>query len=174
MGLKRPIATSKILVSACLLGEQTRYDGGHVRKENPILESWKREDRIISFCPEVEGGCPIPRPAAEIIDGEGDSVIDGESKVVNVNGQDVTQEYMLGARKALQVAQKNGITIALLKARSPSCGSRSIYNGTFSNTLKPGKGVTTALLVRNGIRVFTEDEIEEAQEYLRGIDLSKS
>ena len=83
MGLKRPIATSKILVSACLLGEQTRYDGGHVRKENPILESWKREDRIISFCPEVEGGCPIPRPAAEIIDGEGDFVIDGEGKVVN-------------------------------------------------------------------------------------------
>jgi len=157
---------SKILVSACLLGEQTRYDGGHVRKDHPILESWKREGRIISFCPEVEGGCPIPRPPAEIINGDGYCVIDGEGKVVNVNGQDVTQEFMLGAQKALQVAQTNGITVALFTARSPSCGCKSIYNGTFSNTLKPGKGVTTALFIRNGIRVFNEDEIEKAEELL--------
>jgi uncharacterized protein YbbK (DUF523 family) len=79
---------------------------------------------------------------------------------------------MLGAHKALRIVQKNGITVALLKARSPSCASKTTYNGTFSNTLKPGKGVTAALLERNGIRVFNEEEIEEAEEYLRGINSS--
>jgi len=170
MGLHESVTRSKILVSACLLGEDTRYDGGHTRVDNPILENWKREERIISFCPEVEGGCLIPRPTAEINDGDGDFVIDGETKVVNINGQDVTEEYLLGARKALRIVQKNAITVALLEARSPSCGSKFIYDGTFSNTLKPGRGITTALLERNGIRVFNEDEMDEAEEYLRGIE----
>ena len=166
------MALEKILVSACLVGERTRYDGGHVRLDNPILESWKRAGRILSFCPEVEGGCPVLRSPAEIIDRNGDSVIDGEGRVANENAQDVTLQYLLGAQEALRIARENGITVALLKARSPSCGSRSIYDGTFSNTLKPGKGVTAALLLRNGIRVYNEDEIEGAEEYLRRIELS--
>ena len=158
---------AKILVSSCLLGEKTRYDGGHSRMDSPILEQWEREGRIISFCPEVEGGCPIPRIPCEIIDGDGDMVIDGEARVLNVRNQDFTAKYIRGAEKALRVAQKNGVSVALLKARSPSCGSKQIYDGTFLNSLKPGKGVTTALLERNGIRVLNEDEIEEAEDYLR-------
>lgn len=161
---------AKILVSACLLGKKTRYDGDHNRLDNPILNTWKQEDRIISVCPEIEGGCPIPRALAECIDGDGTSVVAGKTKVVNIEGQDVTKEFLLGAQKALQIVQQNDISVALLKARSPSCGSNFVYNGTFSNTLKPGKGVTTALLKLNGIRVFNEDEIEEADEYLRGFD----
>jgi uncharacterized protein YbbK (DUF523 family) len=167
MSLVDPVQKPKILVSACLLGENTRYDGGHNRIDSSILAIWQVESRILSFCPEVEGGCPIPRPNAEISGGDGDSVIDGTSKVVNENGHDVTREYMLGAEEALRIAQSNAITIALLKARSPSCGSKRIYDGTFSNSLKRGKGVTTALLERNGIRVFNEDQIEEAERYLR-------
>ena len=157
---------AKILVSSCLLGEKTRYDGGHNLLDNPILEKWEREGRIISFCPEVEGGCPIPRPPGEIMGGDGDTVIDGQARVLNVKDQDVTAEYIQGAQKALQTAQKNGISVALLKARSPSCGNKRIYDGTFSNSLKPGNGVTTALLERNGICVFNEDEIKEAEDYL--------
>jgi uncharacterized protein YbbK (DUF523 family) len=158
--------TAFILVSACLLGEPTRFDQGSVKCDHFILDEWLQEGKIISFCPEVEGGCPTPRPPAEIMSGDGDSVVDGEVKVINVNGQDVTKKFMLGAQKALQLAQRKGVNIALLKARSPSCGNHFIYDGTFSNTLKKGKGVTAALLEREGIRVFNEEEIEEAEELL--------
>lgn len=164
--------TTFILVSACLVGEPTQYDGGDMRCDHPKLEQWLREGRIISICPEAEGGCPTPRPPAEIMDGDGESVVEGEAKVFSVNGQDVTKQYMLGAQKALQLAQRNGVSVAILKARSPSCGNRFIYDGTFSNTLKAGKGVTAALLEREGIRVFNEEEIEEAEEYLCRFDSS--
>jgi uncharacterized protein YbbK (DUF523 family) len=157
-----------------LLGEKTRYDGGHVLHTHPNLDRWKSEGRIISFCPEVEGGFPIPRPQAEIIGGIGDAVIDGEAKVINEIGHDVTNGFMQGAQKALQIAQKNDIKVAVLKARSPSCGSKAIYNGTFTSTLIPGTGVTAALLIRNGILVFNEDEITEADKFLGRCNLSNA
>jgi uncharacterized protein YbbK (DUF523 family) len=134
------------------------------------MEIWEKEGRIIAICPEVEGGLPIPRPSAEVIDADGDSVIDGKGKVVDVLGRDITEEFILGAEKALQMTRNNNIKAAILKARSPSCGNRTILDGTFSNTLKQGKGVTAALLTRNGIRVFNEDELEAAKEYLRRAD----
>ena len=137
-----------------------------MRCDHPKLEQWLREGRIISICPEAEGGCPTPRPPAEIVDGDGESVVDGEAKVLTVNGQDVTNQYLLGAQKTLQIAKRNEVNVAILKARSPSCGNYSIYDGTFSNTLKAGKGVTAALLGREGIRVFNEEEFEEADSYL--------
>jgi uncharacterized protein YbbK (DUF523 family) len=170
MSNRKSNVASKILMSACLLGENTRYDGGHNRVDTPIIESWKSEGRILSICPEIEGGLPIPHPPAEVINADGDTIIDGKGKVVDVNGKDVTEEFMLGAQKALQLARDNNIELALLKARSPSCGIRTIYDGTFSNTLKPGKGVTAALLTRNGIHVFNEDEIEAAEDYLKTIE----
>lgn len=162
----------KIMVSACLLGEPTRYDGGSMKVHHPVLEQWIQQGMIISFCPEVEGGLITPRPPAEIINGDGTHVLDGDVKVLDISGQDVTQPYKLGAQKALQVAQKNGVGLAILKAQSPSCGSQMIYDGTFSMTLKPGKGVTAALLERNGIRVFNEDEIDAAADYLTNLTLS--
>ncbi|OGO16932.1 MAG: hypothetical protein A2Z14_06065 [Chloroflexi bacterium RBG_16_48_8] len=159
-----------ILVSACLLGESTRYDRGHMRCDHPKLEQWLQENRLISFCPEVEGGLPTPRPPAEIISGDGLQVLDAEAKVLDVEGREVTEQYRCGAQKALQVAQENNMRIAILKARSPSCGSKFIYDGTFSITLKPGKGVTAALLEREGIRVFNEEEIEQAAKFLQAIE----
>jgi uncharacterized protein YbbK (DUF523 family) len=167
MDMKKTFPGKTVLVSACLLGEKTRFDGNHNRVDNPILVRWLEEGRIFSCCPEVAGGCPIPRPPAEIIGGDGDSVIHGESAVVDINGNDFTRAYMRGAEEALRIAVANKIAIALLKARSPSCSNNMIYDGTFSNTLKPGKGVTAALLTRNGIQVFNEDEIEEADAFLR-------
>jgi uncharacterized protein YbbK (DUF523 family) len=159
-----------ILISACLLGEPTRYDGGHMRCDHPKLGQWLREGRVITVCPEVEGGLTTPRPPAEIIGGDGNHVLDDEAKVLTIHGIDVTESYKLGAHKALQVAEENGVKLAILKANSPSCGNTLIYDGTFSTTLKPGKGVTAALLERNEIRVFNEDEIEEADSYLSKID----
>jgi uncharacterized protein YbbK (DUF523 family) len=162
----------KIMVSACLLGEPARYDGGNMKVHHPVLEGWIQQGLIISFCPEVEGGLTTPRPPAEIINGDGTKVLDGDAKVLDINGLDVTQLYKLGAQKALRAAQKNDVRLAILKAQSPSCGNRIIYDGTFSMALKPGKGVTVALLERNGIRVFNEDEIDAAADYLTHLNLS--
>jgi uncharacterized protein YbbK (DUF523 family) len=159
-----------ILVSACLLGEPTRYDGGHMKCDHPKLEQWLQEGRIIAVCPEVEGGLTTPRPPAEIIGGDGVNVLDGEAEVFDINAHDVTEPYKLGAHKALRGVEENGVKLAILKANSPSCGNKFIYDGTFSIALKPGKGVTAALLERNGIHVFNEEEIEEAESYLSRID----
>lgn len=169
MKQKNQIQITPILVSACLFGEPTRYDGGHMRCDHPKLEQWLQEGGIIAFCPEVEGGLPTPRPPAEIIGGDGANVLDDQAKVLDINGHDVTEPYILGAQKTLKVAQAYGVRLAILKEMSPSCGSRVIYDGTFSITLKPGKGVTAVLLERNGIRVFNEEKIEEAAEYLSSI-----
>jgi uncharacterized protein YbbK (DUF523 family) len=141
-----------------------------MKVDHPKVELWLQEGRMIAFCPEVEGGLPTPRPPAEIMDGDGVNVLNGTIEVLNINGVDVTKSYLLGAQKALQVAQANGVKLAILKARSPSCGKAMIYDGSFSNTLKSGKGVTAALLEQNGIRVFNEEEIEKADSYLSGLN----
>ena len=158
--------TIPILISACLLGEPTRYDGGHLKCDHPKLGRWLQEGRIVAICPEVEGGLTTPRPPAEIIGGDGANVLDDDAKVLDIDGHDVTEPYKLGAHKTLQVAEENGVKLAILKANSPSCGNKFIYDGTFSIALMPGRGVTAALLERNGIRVFNEEEIEEAAEHL--------
>jgi uncharacterized protein YbbK (DUF523 family) len=167
MRVRKPNSIFQILVSACLLGEPTRYDGGHTKCDHPKLEEWLREGRILSICPEVEGGLPTPRTPAEIIGGDGEQVLDELSGVLDVNGQDVTGQYILGAQKMLQIAQAHGVRVAILKARSPSCGSKFIYDGSFSVKIKPGKGVSAALLEREGIRVFNEEEIEDVEKFLQ-------
>lgn len=152
----------KILISACLLGDRVRYNGSDVSYESDLLDQWKAEGRIVPFCPEVAGGFPTPRPAAEIIGRDGLAVIDGSGRVFDTAGQDVTGLFIDGASKALEVARKNGVKLAVLKEESPSCGSTYIYNGDFSGVHKNGQGVATALLERNGVRVFSEKEIEAA------------
>ena len=156
----------KVLVSACLVGERVRYDGAKVACDSEILKSWKHNGMIVPFCPEVAGNLPVPRPAAEIINGTGADVLEKNTAVFNINGQDVTESFIRGAEKALTVARKMKITIALLKDGSPSCGKTSIYDGSFSGSKRSGKGVTTALLEKNGIRVFSENEIQKAAAYL--------
>ena len=145
----------KLLISACLYGEKCRYDA----KDNllPCLDLLKERFILIPVCPEVTGGLETPRKPSEITGG----------KVVMNDGRDVTREYEKGALAALEAALKNGCRIALMKAKSPSCGSGRIYDGTFSKVLTDGDGITSALLKKNGIKVFDETQIFELLEYIK-------
>ncbi|NIM92810.1 MAG: DUF523 domain-containing protein [Anaerolineales bacterium] len=159
-----------ILISACLLGERVRYDGEYILKDQPQLTQWQNEGRVISICPEVAGGLPIPRPPAEITTGEGATVLDGQAKVMDIHGEDKTEAFISGAQAALNAAIEGNAQVVILKENSPSCGSTNTYDGTFSGTLVRGRGVTAALLEREGIRVFNEHQIQEAAEYLNSMD----
>ena len=152
----------RVLVSACLMGERVRYDGKKLHYNSSILKKWKDEGCVVPFCPEVAGNLPVPRPPAEIIKGTGADVIEENTGVFNINGQDVTESFIRGAEKALAVARKMQITIAVLKDLSPSCAKTCIYDGSFSKVRRPGNGVTSALLEKNGISVFSENEIKKA------------
>lgn len=138
-----------ILVSACLLGCACRYDGRD--NFNQEINALREKYNVIIVCPEVDGGLPVPRIPCEII---------GE-KVINKEGEDKTANFSRGAKVALKQAQKHGATIAILKAKSPSCGSGKIYDGSFSGTLIDGDGYTTRLLKQNGIRVYNETNFQE-------------
>ncbi len=143
------------LVSACLLGMPTAYDG-QGRPVERLIERAARGE-VVPICPEMAGGLPVPRPPAEIVGGSGEDVLDGQARVVTIDGQDVTEAYLRGAEAALAVARRLGIRKAILKAHSPSCGCRLIYDGTHSGRLIPGQGVTAALLRREGIEVVSEE-----------------
>lgn len=143
------------LISACLLGCECRYDGGHNRVGK--IEEWLRKGEAIPVCPEQLGGLPTPRCPAEIVGGDGFDVLDGRARVVDKEGNDVTEAFIHGAKQALHMAQTAGVRTAILKERSPSCGSSTIYNGTFSKEKRPGMGVTAALLSRHGISVSSEE-----------------
>lgn len=158
----------RVLVSACLLGQPVRYDGrdsGHP----DLLQRWQAEGRVVPLCPEVAGGLPTTRPPAEIPGGQGAAVLDGQAQVVTVTGLDVSEAFLAGARQALALVREHGIRVAVLKAGSPSCGNRLTYDGTFSGVKVPGEGVTTALLRREGVLVFSELELEDAQRALEGM-----
>ncbi|MFQ2368855.1 2-thiouracil desulfurase family protein [Aeromonas enteropelogenes] len=141
----------KVLVSACLLGQPVRYDGQSKGIVSDWLAELGAEGRVLAFCPEVAGGLPTPRPPAER---------QGEF-VVTESGLDVTAEFARGAALALATCQQQGIRFALLKEGSPSCGSGRIYNGHFEGQSVAGEGMTTALLRRHGIVVFSEDQLPE-------------
>ena len=137
-----------ILVSACLLGVACRYDGK--RKPNEAVIALKEKYNLIPVCPEIMGGLPTPRLPSEIR---------GET-VIMENGEDVTDKYSKGAEETLRLARLFGCGKAMLKEKSPSCGSGRIYDGTFSKTLTEGNGVTAGMLLANGIRVAGETEID--------------
>jgi uncharacterized protein YbbK (DUF523 family) len=147
----------RILVSACLLGQPVRYDGTGKRSDDALFELWRSQGRLVPICPEVGGGLPVPRPAAEICGGFGEDVLDGRASVLTRDGTDVTQHFVAGAWQALERARSHGIRLAILKEGSPSCGSLHVFDGTFGDRKVPGEGVTTALLERHGIDVFAED-----------------
>ncbi len=144
-----------ILISACLVGEPCRYDGKK-KPVHPVVQSWEEQGRLIKICPETDGGLPTPRPPCEIIQGNGYHVIKGQSFVCTRQGKNCTDSFMKGAFHALDCARRHKITLALLKEKSPSCGSCYIYDGTFSKRLIFGAGVTSALLRSNGIMVCSE------------------
>lgn len=137
----------KILVSACLAGVNCKYNGKNNENEK-IIQLIKNKD-VILVCPEQLGGLKTPRTPAEI----------KNNKVINKDNIDVTKEYQKGAKEVLALAQKFNIKTAILKSKSPSCGKGKIYDGTFSNNLIEGNGITTELLEKNGIKVISSDDI---------------
>ena len=155
----------KVLVSRCLLGHRVRYDGG---ASGPFdqLQQWLDEGRVVPLCPEVAGGLPTPRAAAEIPGGQGADVLEGRAPVITTEGEDVSAQFLSGAHQALVLVQAHDIRIAVLKANSPSCGNLLTYDGTFSGVKVSGEGVTAALLRRHGVLVFSELELAEAAQAL--------
>ena len=140
-----------LLVSACLLGCDCKYSGGNNALPDETLAALRREYRLIPVCPEVAGGLPTPRIPAERREG----------RVVTRDGRDVSAQFAKGAQVALALAQKYGCERALLKERSPSCGSRAVYDGSFSGTLVPGMGFTAETLQNAGVEVMSEEQIKE-------------
>jgi len=142
----------KILISACFLGDKVRYDAKKKTLNHPIIQKWQAENRLVSVCPEVAGGLPVPRAAAEI------SILNG--KVQTSQKIDVSLFFQNGADIALKICKKHKIHHALLKESSPSCGSNNVYDGTFSGKKISGEGKTTELLRQHGIEVYSELTIE--------------
>ena len=138
----------KILVSACLLGENCKYSGGN--NYNQAVCDFARGHQVVLVCPEVLGGLPTPRCPAEIVQGV----------VTNKEGINVDREFRAGAAKALAIAKENGVELAILQSRSPSCGVKEIYDGTFSGCLINGNGITSDLLIKNGVKVINESELD--------------
>ncbi|TDD28872.1 DUF523 domain-containing protein [Actinomadura sp. KC06] len=160
----------RILVSSCLMGRPVRYDGAAKPVGDDLFERWRAEGRLVPFCPEVSGGLAVPRPPAEIVGGDGHAVLDGTAQVRTDTGEDVTAEFLHGARQALDTARRSGARIALLKEGSPSCGSHQIYDGTFTGNRLPGDGVTTALLEREGIQVFSDTDLDALHALLQTLE----
>ena len=148
----------RVVVSACLAGVACTHEA------EPKTRDWAvklvAEGRAVLVCPEVAGGLPIPRPAAEIVEGSGEDVVAGRARVISEDGDDVTQQYMAGARKAADAARAANAKLAVLKARSPSCGCGKIYDGTFRGELRAGDGVTAAMLKQEGLEVVSDEEVD--------------
>jgi len=146
------------LISACLLGIKCAWDGQDIYKSDKAIEL-SNSEMLMPVCPEQLGGLKTPRASQEIQGGSGEDVLDGKCKVLNINGEDVTQKFITGAEETLKIVKLFRIEEFIGKSRSPSCGCGQIYDGTFSRELIDGDGVTTALLKRNGIRVVTEEDL---------------
>ncbi len=142
--------TRMIIVSACLAGIKCRYDGTH--QVDAAVLSLVREGKGIPLCPELLGGLPVPREPCEIRD-----TAEGR-RVFTSSGADVTERFLEGAERTLRIARDAGAAAAILKSRSPSCGSKVIYDGSFSGKIIAGMGITAQLLTENGISVHSEEE----------------
>jgi uncharacterized protein YbbK (DUF523 family) len=155
----------KILISACLLGENVRYDAQHSRLSHPLLEQWQHQGRLVPFCPEVAGGLPTPRRPAEIRQRFPILVTDRD-------GADLTPAYLQGAERALEVAQRENCCCALLQSLSPACGRDQTYDGQFRQVLVQGSGIAAAELMRHGIAVFDETQLSELYAFMTMQDQS--
>lgn len=153
--------TRKVLVSSCLLGRKVRYDGSYKLAGHPVLLRWLEEGRVVSICPEVAVGFPVPRQPAEMTTGSGDDVLNGEGRVVEQTGADVSELYIKGAAASLELARQHQCEYAVLTDGSPSCGSSFVYDGSFQGKTMSGNGVTASLLRRVGITVFNQNQIDE-------------
>lgn len=162
-------ATSKVLVSGCLNGRPIRYNRTNVEVKSPIWDRWEAEGRLVPFCAEIAAGFAVPRPPAEIVGGDASAVLAGEARVNEDTGSDVTEMFVNGAELAVARAVAQGCVVAVLTDGSPSCGSTYQYDGTFQGGTRPGAGVVAQLLRDNGIAVFAESQLEQADNYLRSL-----
>ena len=138
------------MISACLIGVNCRYDGGHSTCSD--LLDFVADVSFIPFCPEQLGGLPTPRSPATIKGGDGREVLDGKASLINSGGEDVTEAFIRGAKEAYSLARLSGSRLAIMKGRSPSCGLVTPYAET-----PMGIGVTAALFISRGIRIFELD-----------------
>lgn len=146
----------KILISRCFLGELVRYDGQSNPITHSVLQQWQQQGRLVAICPEVAGGLSIPRPPAEI---------QKDGKILTIDGADVTTAFNQGAQKALELCREHDIKMAILKQSSPSCGSRVVYDGSFSGIKIAGMGATAALLSKHNVAVFCEKTLDDAVKF---------
>lgn len=139
----------KALVSACLLGENCKYSGGN--NLDPRVAEWLKREGLesVPVCPEQLGGLPTPRTPAEIVDGV----------VTTRDGEDVDQAFRRGAETALEIARREGAELAVLQPRSPSCGVKQIYDGTFSGRRISGQGVFAKLLAESGFPLLEPGDL---------------
>lgn len=141
----------KVIVSACLAGDNCKYNGGN--NLNQKMMDFLKSHEIIKVCPEVLGGLPTPRPSAEIVGGQ----------VMNTEGKNITKEFTLGAQIAFEIVKKKNPELIILQSRSPSCGIKQIYDGTFSGHKISGHGLFAALCIEAGYKIL---DIEDIDEYL--------
>ena len=153
----------KVLISACLLGDNVKYSGGNNLTPELVTLLEKYNVDIVKVCPECFAGLPIPRLPSEIKEG----------KVYSKDGRDITEEFLDGAEKTYEVAERKQADFAILKERSPSCGSSYIYDGSFSGKVIEGQGFTTIKLNEENIIVFSEENLEEIEKYLEKLLLDE-
>ena len=150
----------KVLISACLLGDNVKYSGGNNLTPELVTMLEKYNVKIVKICPECFAGLPIPRVPSEI----------REDKVFSKDGRDITEEFLSGAEKTYQIAKIKRVDFAILKERSPSCGSSYIYDGSFSGKVIEGQGLTAKKLSKENIIIFSEENLEEIEKYLEELN----
>ena len=151
----------KILISACLLGKNCRYNGGH----SQLTELEEIDVEWIPVCPEESGGLGTPRPSAEM-QGNAETILNGKGKIITNKGKNVTSEFIQGAEKSLQLGLGAEVKIAVLKSKSPSCGIGKIYDGSFTKILKTGDGIFAHLCHENDIECISSDNINQIKKTL--------
>lgn len=153
-----------IVISGCLCGIKCKYNGEDNGNKN-IIEM-ARKYGFIPICPEQLGGLSTPREPSEIVVGNAKDVLRGNGKILNIKGQDVTEQFVKGAMESLKIANMFGAKVAILKSKSPSCGYGEVYDGSFKGVLKEGNGVTAELFLQNGIEIYTENDIGRIERIL--------
>ena len=141
----------KMMVSACLLGENCKYNGGNNRNEK--LLSLLAGHEIIPVCPEVAGGLPVPRVPAELVGG----------RAVSRDGMDVDAAFRQGAEKTLETARAENPDLIILQSRSPSCGVKEIYDGTFTGAKIPGQGIFAKMAIDAGYLTVDIEDLDETK-----------
>ncbi|GIG25928.1 DUF523 domain-containing protein [Cellulomonas denverensis] len=151
-----------VFASGCLGLARLRWDGGSVPVDHPVWSRWQAEGRLFQFCPEVAAGLPIPREPAEISGGTAADVLDGRARVLGRDGSDLTADFLRAAELGLDQIRRHRPALAVLVDRSPSCGSTTVYDGSFTGTRIAGRGLSAELLYREGVPLFTPESLDAA------------